>query len=167
VARIRIYVRQSPRAAAETVADKSGNPIALPFLRLFALIRIGLQARRLADCIIDTGAPLTVFPRQAWNRFASEIEWLTLPPAQVKDSWVTNLRGRTGGTSECRIGRIFVEAFDVEDGLRFLPGSSVLAQFEEKETAEDRIIVGLYGGILEGRRLILEPDLRQAWIEEC
>ncbi len=26
--------------------------------------------------------------------------------------------------------------------------------------------LGLHGGILEGRRLIVEPDLRQAWIEE-
>jgi hypothetical protein len=30
----------------------------------------------------------------------------------------------------------------------------------------DRILIGLHGGILEHSRLMLEPDLRQAWIEE-
>jgi hypothetical protein len=130
-------------------------------------LRIGHQARQIADGIIDTGAPLTVFPRLSWKRFARDIDWLKLPPERLPASWVTNLRGRTGGTSSCRIGRVFVEAFDVEGGPHFLPGNRIRAQFEEEETIEDRIILGIHGGILQGRRLIVEPDSRQAWIEEC
>jgi hypothetical protein len=166
VARIRVYVRQSQRTAPETVVDASGTSIVLPFLRLFVLLRIGKRAHQLADGIIDTGAPLSVFPRLTWKRFAADIDWLTLPRERLSHSWVANLRGRTGGKSRCRIGRVFVEAFDVESGCRFLPGTFILAQFEEEETIEDRIILGLHGGILEGRRLILESDLRQAWIED-
>ncbi len=166
MARIRVYVQQSQRTSSETVFDKSQTPIVLPFLRLFVLLRIGRHARQLADGIIDTGAPLTVFPRLTWKHFATDIDWLTLPPERLSSSWVANLRGRTGGRSRCRIGRVFLEAFDVESGSRFLPGASILAQFEEDETIENRIILGLHGGILERRRLIVEPDLRQAWIEE-
>jgi len=44
VARIRVYVRQSQRTAPETVVDASGTSIVLPFLRLFALLRIGRRA---------------------------------------------------------------------------------------------------------------------------
>ena len=133
MARIRVYVRQSQRTSPETVFDKSRTPIVLPFLRLFVLLRIGRQARQLADGIIDTGAPLTVFPRLTWKHFARDIEWLMLPPERLSNSWVANLRGRTGGTNRCRIGRVFLEAFDVEGGCRFLPGASILAQFEEDE----------------------------------
>jgi hypothetical protein len=166
VARIRVYVRQSQRTSPETAFDKSQTPIVLPFLRLFVLLRIGRRTRHLADGIIDTGAPLTVFPRLTWKHFARDIEWLTLPPERLSSSWVANLRGRTGGESRCRIGLVALEAFDVESGCRFLPATSILAQFEEDETIDNRIILGLHGGILEGRRLIVEPDLRQGWIEE-
>jgi len=129
-------------------------------------MRIGRHTRRLVDGIIDTGAPLTVFPRLTWKHFARDIEWLELPPEKLSSYWVGNLRGRTGGTSRCRIGRVFLEAFDVESGCRFLPVTSILAQFEEDETTDDRVIMGLHGGVLEGRRLIVETDFRQAWIEE-
>jgi hypothetical protein len=166
VAGIRVYIRQSQRTSPETVFDAKQTPIALPFLRLFVLLRIGRLARQLADGIIDTGAPLSVFPRLTWKSFASEIDWLTLPPQRYSRSWVANLSGRTGGTSRCRIGRVFLEAYDVESGCHFLPGAFILAQFEEDETIDNRVILGLHGGILEGRRLIVEPDLRQAWIEE-
>lgn len=121
MARMRIYVRQSLRTPAETVFAASGVPLTVPFLRLFTMLRVGLQARQVAQSIIDTGAPLTVFPRKIWRRFASEIEWLSLPAAQATVSWLTNLRGRTGGRSRCRIGRVWVEAFDLERPQRFLP----------------------------------------------
>lgn len=166
MARIRIYVAQSLCTTAESIFLAPGVPLTVPFLRPFTMLRLGLQTRQIAESIIDTGAPLTVFPRKVWQRFASEIEWLSLPAAQATVSWLTNLRGRTGGRSRCRIGRMWVEAFDLERPQRFLPALRIVAQFEEKEFPDERIITGLYGGILQGRRLILEPDLRQAWIEE-
>jgi hypothetical protein len=166
VARMRIYVRQSLRTKAETVFAVPELPITVPFLRIFTLMRVGFQTRQVAQSIIDTGAPLTVFPRKTWQQFASEIEWLSLAATPVNVSWLTNLRGRTGGRSPCRIGRVWVEAFDLERPQRFLPGMPIIAQFEEKVFPDERGITGLHGGILEGRRLIVESDLQQAWIEE-
>lgn len=166
MARIRVYVRQSPRTIAETVLDNSGGSIVLPFLRVYSVIRIGLRSRQVADCVIDTGAPLSVFPRQTWETIADEIEWLNLPSGRAKESWVVNLRGRTGGQSKCRIGRIFAELFDLERPQQFLPGDNIIAQFEEQRFPDDRIIIGLHGGILDHRRLILQPDLQGGWIEE-
>jgi hypothetical protein len=163
---MRLYVQQSLRTTAETVFASPGVPLTVPFLRLMTMLRVGHQTRQVAESIIDTAAPLTVFPRKTWQQFAAEIEWLSLPAAQAKGSWLTNLRGRTGGRSQCRIGRVWVEAFDLERPQRFLPGVRIIAQFEEKEFPDERVITGLHGGILTGRRLVLEPDLRQAWIEE-
>lgn len=166
MARIRIYVRQSLRTPAETIFIAHGVSLTVPFLRLNTMLRVGLQARQAVESIIDTGAPLTVFPRKVWQRIASEIEWLPLPAAQAAVSWLTNLTGRTGGRSRCRIGRVWVEACDLGRPQRFLPAVRVLAQFEEKEFPDERVITGLYGGILEGRWLVLESNLRQAWLEE-
>jgi hypothetical protein len=166
VARIRLYVQQSLRTLPEPIFDARGQRTELPFLRVFAMIRVGRTAREVADCVIDTGAPLTVFPRVQWKKFANDIEWLSVGPGRSPSSWVTNLWGRTGGSSRCKVGRVDVEAFELERGLRSLPPVSVLAQFEEEDSADDRILTGLFGGILEGRRLVLEPDLRQAWLEE-
>jgi hypothetical protein len=62
VARMRMYARQSLRTSAETIFAGSALSLTIPFLRLLALMRIGQQARVVAESIIDTGAPLTVFP---------------------------------------------------------------------------------------------------------
>jgi hypothetical protein len=86
--------------------------------------------------------------------------------AQTTNSWLTKLRDRTGGRSDCRIGRVFVELFDLERPQQFLPFVSIVAQFEQQDYPDESIITGLHGGVLDGPRLILEPDLRQAWIEE-
>jgi hypothetical protein len=130
------------------------------------MIRVGEKTRVILDCILDSGAPLTVFPRIIWKRFENDIEWLTLPDARAAVSWTTNLRGRTGGRIPCRLGRGWVEAFDLENPRQSLLGMQVLAQFEQQKTSDDRVLVGLHGGILERRRLIVEPDLRQAWLED-
>jgi hypothetical protein len=166
LARIRVYVQQSLRTDPETVVDASGSTIVIPFLRVFTLLRIGRRTPQIFDGIIDTGAPLSVFPRLSWKHFASEVEWLMIPPERLSSSWLANLRGRTGGRSRCRIGRVFAQVFDLEKGRHCLPSVPILAHFEEVVTDEDRIILGLHAGILEGRHLILEPDSRQAWIEE-
>ncbi len=166
MARIRLYVQQSLRTTAETVVGRRGESLVVPFLRLFTVIKVGRRPRRLCDTIIDTGAPLTVFPQRAWRNFAAEVEWLDLPAARAAVSWVAKLRGKTGGERRCRVGRVRVEAFDLERPPSSLPAVNVVAQFEEEDSADDRILTGLFGGILEGRRLILEPDLRQAWLEE-
>lgn len=166
MARMRVYVRQSLRTEAGTVIAGAEAPLTIPFLRLFTMIRIGQQAPTVAESIIDTGAPLTVIPRKMWRRFAADIEWLSLPAAHDMDSWLTTLRGRTGGQSKCRIGRVLVEAFDLERPQRFLPRVRIIAQFEEKDLPDERVITGLHGGILEGRRLIVEMDSGEAYLEE-
>jgi hypothetical protein len=167
VGRIRLYLRQSPRAAPATVHDARGNAITLPFLRVFTLIRAGIRTSRLLDAIIDSGAPLTVFPLQVWQPFSREIEWLRPAADQGPASWITQLQGRTGGRSACDVGRVFVEALDMERPPRVLRAVPVIAQFERSPHQDDRVIVGLHASILQSRRMIVMPDLSDAWLEDA
>jgi hypothetical protein len=167
VGRVRLYLRQSPRAAPATVYAARGNAMTLPFLRVFTLIRVGMRTPRLLDAIIDSGAPLTVFPLQVWQPFSREIEWLRPAADQGPASWVTLLQGRTGGQRACHVGRIFVEALDMERPPRILRAVPVIAQFESEPHQDDRVIIGLYASILQSRRMIVMPDLSEAWLEDA
>lgn len=166
LARIRLYVQQSLRTLPEPVFDAQGHGTQIPFLRLFAMIRVGREPRKVLDCIIDTGDPLTVFPRVKWKLFENDIEWLSLGLGRNPASWVTNLWGRTGGSMRCKVGRVEVEVFDLERGHQSLSPVSVIGQFEDDDSEDDRIIAGLHGGILQGRSLILDADRQQAWLRE-
>jgi hypothetical protein len=167
VGRVRLYLRQSPRTAPATVYDAQGNAIVLPFLRVFTFLRVGTRTRHVLDSLIDTGAPLTVFPWLAWQPFSREIEWLTPSAPQGSTSWTTQLQGRTGGQGACRVGRLFVEAIDLEQPPRILRAVPVIAQFETFYHRDDRVIVGLHASILQNRRLIVMPDLSDAWLEDA
>ena len=118
------------------------------------------------ECLIDSGAPLTLIPKRCWTEVVRHIEWLRPTNPVQEQNWLVTLRGRTGGRSKCRLGRIQFQASDMEHPPRFLRPQIVIAQFEEGDTDEDRIIVGLHGSILENRRLIVVPTMREGWLED-
>jgi hypothetical protein len=163
VARIRLYIEQSLRTEEGVVYDQ-GAEVRVPFLRVFVNLRIGEQARYTRDAIVDIGAPLTVFPREQWQKFKDDIEWLTAPPSAP--SWLRSIAGRTGGSQACLVGRVSVVAFDLGSPPTFLPALKVLALFEREYSPDDRILIGLHASILQGRRLSADPDRREAWLED-
>jgi hypothetical protein len=167
VGRVQLYLRQSRRIAPATVYDAGGNAISLPFLRILTLLRVGKRTRHVLDAIVDSGAPLTVFPLRAWQRFAGEIEWLKPAADQGPGSWITHLQGRTGGHGACDVGRILVETLDLERPPRVLRAVPVIAQFEKYHHQDERATVGLHASILQSRRMIVVPDLSDAWLEDA
>ncbi len=166
MARIRLYVRQSLRTSAELLTDNRGEQFLVPFLRVYGHVRMGERTRYAQDCIVDTGAPLTIFPVRQWKHFADEIEWLS-PSSLATASWLTHISGKTGGECPCRIGYVLGEPFDLGPPLHFLKPSKILAFFEEAPSGDDQIIVGLHAGILAGRRLIVEPSSGEAYLEDA
>jgi hypothetical protein len=163
VARIRLYVEQSLRVAAQPVLDALGGQFSIPFLRVFSYIRVGMRQPYVQDCIIDIGAPLSVFPLYHWRKFASEIEWLT-PTGGA--SWLTAFSGKTGGSSRCRPGRVLVAAFDRERPSNRLASVPIIALFEQTYTPDDRILIGLHASILTGRLFTLDEERREGWLED-
>jgi hypothetical protein len=55
---------------------------------------------------------------------------------------------------------------DMDHPPRKLSAVTVLAQVEEKQGPEDRIIVGLHASILQSRRMIVNPDGSDCWLED-
>jgi hypothetical protein len=165
-------ITPSTRLEQGFAIDPQGAAVSLPFLRLFTLIRIGgARTPRIRECLIDTGAPLSVFPEWEWRLFAAEVEWLAPAPGHPFPWWLTRFTGMTGGSCPCRPGRIVAEPVGYGPGAQVLSATPLVALFaEDGSRPEDedrhRILMGLHGGILEGRRLIVEADARQAWLED-
>jgi hypothetical protein len=64
----------------------------------------------------------------------------------------------------CRIGRVTLTAFDLERCC--LAPVRVLGLFLHDLPQDDRPLIGLHASLLEGRRLTVEPDSRQVWLED-
>jgi hypothetical protein len=163
--RIRLYIEQSLRTPPEDVLDSQGIRIEIPFLRVFCMLRIGHRARYVWEGILDNASPLMLFPLCHWQHFAQDIEWLT-PVNTSPGSWLRGITGKTGGSSPCRVGRVEITAFDLERPQQELAPVPVIALFEQQPGADDRILVGLYGSVLQGRRAATDPDWRDAWLED-
>ncbi len=77
-----------------------------PSLRFTCRVRLSTLPGVSATALIDTGAPLTLLPRQAWEHSASDIEFLATP-----SGWRT-IHGLGGGSVPCRLARIHVMLVD-------------------------------------------------------
>jgi hypothetical protein len=160
VARIRLNVFSVDNTL---LADQSGGAVNLSFLRLTSIVYLaGDPTAR--DGLIDTGSALSVFPDAIWSPLAGHIEWLTAPTGQTLAGHWTKVRGLTGGAIPSRLGRIVVTAVDYS-GTRLAP-VPVVGKFAEDNGTLQRILLGLHGDLFDGRRLIVEPDLREAWLED-
>jgi hypothetical protein len=161
--------------------DERGQRQFLRRLRLLTQILIGLDPdetnsdssptydpatdRRLAfEAIIDTGAPFTVFPRHLWQFFEPMIVRLKLDPdelAERPEGQRTPMGLLSGRHYPYFLGWVWVGAFD--DWGRRMPAVPVLAQFREDQPLptepQPPLLLGFWGGILDGRRLEREVCL--------
>jgi hypothetical protein len=109
--------------------------------------------------VIDTGAPLTVFPRQIWDHqfhWQAGRDYDELSVAGIG----TTLRGQVlGHRYSCRLARLRV-AIELagrdpkSDRLRL---NSLVCQLADAG-GPPYVILGLWGGPLVGRRLAVEPQ---------
>lgn len=171
--RIHVLLRRvGPGAPYFRPEDRSGTVHRIPMYRLYLKLVVApldstepyqpfeiTEARR-PEAILDTGAPLSIFPHVVWATFEDAIQWLVQPPAAARR--VTVL----GGTWSCRLGRFRVGVVD-EDG-RTLPPVMVNAFFLEPDpNAPSEAVVGLRSRLLDNRRLRQEDapsgGLDQAW----
>jgi hypothetical protein len=146
----------------QQVADRAG-PLTVPHTRLTALLYLA-DSHKPCDGLVDVGAPLSIVPESIWREFAADIEWLAVPPHAETRSWIRTVSGYTGGSIPCRLGRVSVRFFDLHGAL--LPATPIVAKFaSDNGTLPRRLLLGLWGGILSGRKLVVDDTLRQAWLE--
>jgi hypothetical protein len=147
--------------------DSAGDAIVLPRLRLRVLLAFGIPRGSSVNfapprgAFIDTGAPLSVFPEREWRPWEDRIEWLRF--AGGVTARAPRLRV-LGGSYPYRMGRVLVAAADTHG--RQLPRVPVIAQFAEDGGNLSGILMGMRGGILDGRRLVVDVDRERAWLAE-
>lgn len=62
--------------------------------RIKALLEIGATGRWRQDCLVDTGATLSVFPEKQWKSFQNDINWLYVPGSGgALPGWITKVPG--------------------------------------------------------------------------
>ena len=145
--------------------DAGGRVLPLTYFRLVAAISLGDGLVPLRDAWVDTGTYLTVIPQSVWDRpdVRAHVEWLQVPPGSIPLAPLLI----AGGSFRFRLGRIVMTAFDVRTNQRL--ASPVVANFLEDEGAQrplGQILLGLRHGLLDGRRLVIEPDVPRAYLED-
>ena len=128
------------------VHDPAGGALNIPLTRFRCLLEVpGFRLPR--DAIIDTGAPLIVFPKKVWSRFQPGVDFDFLPfvganpsPARVA-GWQFNYQ----------FARFRVPLTLLDTGLTTrVPRPNVIAQFADSDPSGWQsippVVIGLWGG---------------------
>ena len=141
-----------------TEPKRPGEEFEFPLLRLTTTVTVGSDLRFLA--LVDTGAWVSIITHETWTQLdqLGLVEFLP-PPAGAGTARA--ILG--GGRSEFRLGRIRLGLIDRDDpnGPRELPPVPVVAQLllDPQFRLPFPVILGLHGGVLDGRTLRREPVL--------
>lgn len=143
------------------VVEPTGQRLLIPRLQFRVLVRLpGAFFPR--DGIIDTGSPFTWFPEAIWNQFRPGVDFEELP---FEAGYIAP-RGQTAGwTFTFRMVRMLrpVVLFDLHTRTE-LTRDRLVVQFANGNPPSNkslpRIVLGLWGGVLEGTNLRLALDPR-------
>lgn len=155
----------------------------LPWYRLMVRLFVEPAAGEVAenelafDVIVDTGAPLTTFPFEMWDRFRDHIRWLDQPPREDADDtdellpWQVSVGGGTWGF---RLGRVRLGLTDGES--RVIPAVVTTCMFLEPAPPGPgprpprQAVLGLRTPLLDRRQLRhtgTTADLPDWWLEDA
>lgn len=162
MARIRLYLRPLSGSSAFQFVRPGGTPDAIPALRLFTYVdlrtavRLGRSLAAKAahpDCVIDTGAHLSVIPEYVWSFFRPGIVTpLPFDPAMPQ-------RHRSffigGGRYPYDLGELTLQLRDLD---RRTMDVRIAQLTRDGGTLTIPMILGLRGGAIDGRIFRSAPD---------
>ena len=162
--RIKLYLlKGQPRS----LVDQGGRQRIVHPERILGLLCVAPDTIRIRECLVDTGAPLSIFPERIWRDFEENIVWLTLRD-NAAVAWLDNVQGLTGGSMPARLGTIEIKWIDC-NGSQSRP-TKIIAKFaSDPETLDSRlprILIGLGGNVWDRRRLTVNHDSAEAYIDE-
>ena len=175
MARIRLAARRVGQLPFFRPGDTSGVVAQIPLYRLIAKLVVvprdasdayrplDLNDALCPDAIVDTGAPLTLFPYEIWEPFAAQIQWFDQPP---RDDGTPRQVTILGGRFRSSLGRVKLGAID--EDARWLPPVTVNAWFLQYHAGSPKqAILGLRSRLLDRRRLrqeeLRDEDAVPAW----
>ncbi len=138
------------------------------FVNLSPLVRPGSTATHSAfpRCIIDTGAYLTIIPERIWGQFkATAVTLLRFDPGMPARLRTIDL---PGGTFPYELAEVPIRLEDLTGAVMDVTVVAQLTRDGGRLTIP--MVLGLRGGVIDGRILRGEPDaiapFGQAWILE-
>lgn len=141
------------------VAGAAG-PSVVPLFQFRVLTRLS-SLPATYDGIIDTGSPLTWLPEAIWSRLHPGTDYEWVPFATGYHPPVT----RTAGWEfQFRLARLLIPLTLLDNSTTY-DRFGVVAQFAEGDppayltsNRPPRFVLGLWGGVLEGSSLRIDPD---------
>jgi hypothetical protein len=175
VARVRLYLRYATGNPDFLFLRPGGAPGSVPALRLQVFVdllthvRPGSRQAGVAaypDCIIDTGSHLSVIPEYVWNHFhPGVVTRLPFDPAMPQYRRVLAFGG---GIYPYELGELTVRLRDLDQ--RTMDVRIVAQLTRDGGALTTPIVLGLRGGVIDGRILRGEPDpaapFGQGWFLE-
>jgi hypothetical protein len=164
VSRIRLRVEERKAdipCRYRAIADPVASTQFFPMLRLTALAQLVSQTggpnSLPTRALIDTGAWISALETGTWLEYdrAGLIEHLSQNDVPLPSPALIG-----GHRSTYRLGRVWVRLVDLMPArVNWLPAISVVAQVLENELCRlpAPFLLGLHGGVLEGRKLTREP----------
>ena len=156
-----VYLRSAPQHVGAEV---------IYYERVKALLEIGRTAAIRQDCLVDTGAILSVFPQIVWTNFEREIDWLYDPASgRALPNWLGKVTGLGAQPIDCRIGKIRIQIVElplaVPTPLRS-PAFEILAKFPYDNGLYSQILLGLGGRGGLAWKIVVDSANAQAWLEQ-
>jgi hypothetical protein len=138
------------------------------YIDLSPYVRPGLRATHAAypACALDTGAHLTIIPERVWGQFRpGAVAPLPFDPAMPQSQRVITVGG---GTWPYDLVELTIRLLDKQRGAL---DATVVAQLtRDGGKLAVPIVLGLRGGVIDGRILRAQPDpaapFGQAWLLE-
>lgn len=143
----------------------TGDRLLLPRIQYRCWVKLpGFLMPR--DAIIDTDSPWTWMPESLWSQFqvGVDFEWLPFPAGYQAPS------GQSAGwTFRFRIAQM-LKPIIIQDYSSEVERHNALMQFAEGNPPRSSkrlpyLVVGLWGGMLEGTKLINSPNLQNGSLD--
>jgi hypothetical protein len=174
VARVRLYLRPAKGSPVFRFTRPGGVRDAIPALWVFAYVdliehvRPGRDACTAAfpDCIIDIGSHLSVIPERIWGQFQPGV----VTPLPFDQAMPPNQRVFSfgGGTWPYELGELTIHIRDLVGGSMTVKLVAQLSRDGGRLMVP--MVLGLRGGVIDGRILRSEPDpaahFGEAWFLE-
>ena len=175
MARVRIALDQYGATPFFHPGDRSGVPLRIPYYRLLTQLAI-IPRDQAPDyrpptpthpwcpfAILDTGAPLTLFPYEVWQPFEAAITWLAQPPLPAGGPRRVAI---LGGTWAYRLGRVRMGLLD-DDGGWLAPAWTNAWFLDDDPAAPKQAVLGLRTGLFDGRQLRSDSSGEEWWLEDA
>jgi hypothetical protein len=155
-----VYLRIDPQTLGKEVVH---------YERIKALLEIGATGRWRQDCLVDTGATLSVFPEKQWKNFQKDINWLYVPGSGgALLGWITKVTGLGAQAIDCGIGTIRLHIIELpiaSPSPTRSPEVEIIAKFAHDGGVYPQILLGLGGRAFVQWKLVVDSANGAAWLE--